>query len=83
MNDAVREFLHILFKRKRFVLITFLVVAVPIILFTLLRPPKPNFSSLNSRFCRVSCVDRFLPFGESVFRNPSSNPSGAFAPSSE
>jgi succinoglycan biosynthesis transport protein ExoP len=39
VNDAVREFLHILFKRKRFVLITFLVVAVPIILFTLLRPP--------------------------------------------
>ena len=39
MNDAVREFLHILFKRKRFVLVTFLVVAVPIIIFTLLRPP--------------------------------------------
>ena len=39
MNDAVREFLHILFKRKRFVLVTFLVVALPIILFTLLRPP--------------------------------------------
>lgn len=39
MNDAVREFLHILFKRKRFILTTFLIVALPIIIFTLLRPP--------------------------------------------
>lgn len=38
MNDAVREFLHILFKRKRFVVATFLVVSIPIIIFTLLRP---------------------------------------------
>jgi uncharacterized protein involved in exopolysaccharide biosynthesis len=39
VNDAAREFLHILFKRKRFIVTTFLVVAVPIIIFTLLRPP--------------------------------------------
>jgi uncharacterized protein involved in exopolysaccharide biosynthesis len=39
VNDAAREFLHILFKRKRFIVTTFLVVAVPIIVFTLLRPP--------------------------------------------
>ncbi|MFP6664228.1 MAG: hypothetical protein VCC00_08525 [Deltaproteobacteria bacterium] len=39
MNEAAREFLHILFKRKRFIVTTFLVVAVPIIIFTLLRPP--------------------------------------------
>ena len=40
MNEAVREFLHILFKRKRFVTIAFLAIAIPIIAFTLVRPPK-------------------------------------------
>lgn len=39
MNESFREFLHILFKRKRFAAITFLAVATPIILFALLRPP--------------------------------------------
>ena len=36
MNDAVREFLHILFKRKRFVLITFLVVILVLYLINML-----------------------------------------------
>jgi len=40
MNEAVREFLHILFKRKRFVAIAFLAISIPIIAFTLVRPPK-------------------------------------------
>ena len=40
MNEAVREFLHILFKRKRFVVIAFLAISIPIIAFTLVRPPK-------------------------------------------
>lgn len=39
MNESVREFLHILFKRKRFVVVAFLAIATPIILLSLLRPP--------------------------------------------
>jgi uncharacterized protein involved in exopolysaccharide biosynthesis len=40
MNESVREFLHILFKRKRFVAVAFLAISIPIIAFTLVRPPK-------------------------------------------
>ncbi|MBM4267283.1 MAG: hypothetical protein FJ144_11860 [Deltaproteobacteria bacterium] len=40
MNESVREFLHILFKRKRFVGIAFLAISIPIIVFTLVRAPK-------------------------------------------
>jgi uncharacterized protein involved in exopolysaccharide biosynthesis len=39
VNESVREFLHILFKRKRFVVIAFLAIATPIILLSLLRSP--------------------------------------------
>ncbi len=39
MNESVREFLHILFKRKRFFVIAFALISVPIILFALLRTP--------------------------------------------
>src|SRR5215831_15369414 len=38
MNEDFREFFHVIFKRKRFVGITFLVIAVPAILVALLRP---------------------------------------------
>lgn len=40
MNESVREFLHILFKRKRFVVIAFLAIATPIILLSFLRSPS-------------------------------------------
>jgi uncharacterized protein involved in exopolysaccharide biosynthesis len=40
VNESVREFLHILFKRKRFVVIAFLAIATPIIVLSLLRPPS-------------------------------------------
>src|SRR5690606_19563856 len=40
MNEAVREFLHILFKRKRFFVIAFALVSLPIIAFALLRTPE-------------------------------------------
>jgi uncharacterized protein involved in exopolysaccharide biosynthesis len=39
MNESVREFIHILFKRKRFFLIAFLMISVPIITFAMLRTP--------------------------------------------
>ncbi|HEY8518005.1 MAG TPA: Wzz/FepE/Etk N-terminal domain-containing protein [Candidatus Binatia bacterium] len=40
MNESVREFLHILFKRKRFFVIAFALVSLPIIAFALLRTPE-------------------------------------------
>ncbi len=45
MNEAVREFLHILFKRKRFVVITFAAVAIPAVLMALLRSPTYRASA--------------------------------------
>jgi uncharacterized protein involved in exopolysaccharide biosynthesis len=39
MNESVREFLHILFKRKRFFVIAFALISMPIIVFALLRTP--------------------------------------------
>jgi uncharacterized protein involved in exopolysaccharide biosynthesis len=39
MNESVREFLHILFKRKRFFAIAFAMISLPIIAFALLRTP--------------------------------------------
>ncbi len=39
MNESVREFLHILFKRKRFFVIAFAMISLPIIAFALLRTP--------------------------------------------
>jgi polysaccharide biosynthesis transport protein len=40
MNDDFREFLHIIFKRKRFVALAFLLIALPIVAVTLLRPSQ-------------------------------------------
>jgi succinoglycan biosynthesis transport protein ExoP len=40
MNESVREFIHILFKRKRFFAITFAMISLPIIAFALLRTPS-------------------------------------------
>jgi uncharacterized protein involved in exopolysaccharide biosynthesis len=40
VNESVREFLHILFKRKRFVVVAFLAIATPIILLSFLRSPS-------------------------------------------
>ncbi len=45
MNEAVREFLHILFKRKRFVAITFAAIVIPSILMALLRSPSYRASA--------------------------------------
>jgi len=39
MNESVREFLHILFKRKRFFVIAFAMISLPIIAFALMRTP--------------------------------------------
>jgi uncharacterized protein involved in exopolysaccharide biosynthesis len=39
MNESVREFLHILFKRKRFFVIAFAMISLPIIGFALVRTP--------------------------------------------
>lgn len=39
MNESVREFLHILFKRKRFFAIAFAMISLPIIVFALMRTP--------------------------------------------
>jgi uncharacterized protein involved in exopolysaccharide biosynthesis len=38
MNDDFREFLHIVFKRKRFVVLAFVLISLPIVAMTLLRP---------------------------------------------
>lgn len=38
MNEEFREFLHVVFKRKRFVLLAFLATSLPIIAMALLRP---------------------------------------------
>jgi uncharacterized protein involved in exopolysaccharide biosynthesis len=38
MNEDFREFFHVVFKRRRFALITFLVIAVPAIAIAMLRP---------------------------------------------
>lgn len=38
MNDEFREFLHVVFKRKRFVTLAFLTTSLPIIAMALLRP---------------------------------------------
>jgi len=40
MNEDFREFLHIIFKRKRFVLLAFLLISLPIIAIVLLRPAQ-------------------------------------------
>ena len=40
MNEDFREFLHVVFKRKRFVTLAFLLTSLPIIAMALLRP-KP------------------------------------------
>ena len=40
MNEDFREFLHIVFKRKRFVVLAFLLISLPIIAVTLLRPSQ-------------------------------------------
>jgi len=40
MNDDFREFLHIVFKRKRFVVLAFLLISLPIVAVTLLRPSQ-------------------------------------------
>lgn len=39
MNESIREFLHILFKRKRFFAIAFAMISLPIVAFALLRTP--------------------------------------------
>jgi len=38
MNEQIREFLHILFKRGRFIVMAFVLIAGPVIVFALLRP---------------------------------------------
>src|SRR5215831_11624743 len=40
MNEQIREFLHILFKRGRFILIAFVLIAGPVITFAMLRPSQ-------------------------------------------
>ena len=40
MNEQVREFVHILFKRSRFILLAFVLIAGPVITFALLRPSQ-------------------------------------------
>jgi succinoglycan biosynthesis transport protein ExoP len=40
MNEDFREFLHIIFKRKRFVGLAFVVISLPIIAMTLVRPAQ-------------------------------------------
>jgi succinoglycan biosynthesis transport protein ExoP len=39
MNESIREFLHILFKRKRFFAIAFAMISLPIVAFALMRTP--------------------------------------------
>ena len=44
MNEDFREFLHVIFKRKRFVTLAFLLTSLPIIAMAMLRP-KPYRAS--------------------------------------
>ncbi len=45
MNEEIREFLHILFKRGRFFIISFLLISVPVIVLALLRPSQYRASA--------------------------------------